>query len=164
MSKSAGMMESAPMAAQASDGLQEVVVANDAKGGELLRAKESADIEEQEEVEQQVQLRENLNETAFCYPTLKTDCDGHVTLSFTLPESLTTWRFMGIANTVDMLYGYIDGEVIAQKDVMIQPNMPRFIREGDNATISSVRVTMPPFLPVCLTPLTIASAVRQSSS
>ena len=137
MSKSAGMMESAPMAAQASDGLQEVVVANDAKGGELLRAKESADIEEQEEVEQQVQLRENLNETAFCYPTLKTDGDGHVTLSFTLPESLTTWRFMGIANTVDMLYGYIDGEVIAQKDVMIQPNMPRFIREGDNATISA---------------------------
>ena len=137
MSKSAGMMESAPMAAQASDGLQEVVVANDAKGGELLRAKEAADIEEQEEVEQKIQLRENLNETAFCYPTLQTDGDGNVTLSFTLPESLTTWHFMGIANTADMLYGYIDGEAIAQKDVMIQPNMPRFIREGDNATISA---------------------------
>ena len=87
--------------------------------------------------EEQVQVRENLNETAFCYPTLQTDNDGNVSLSFTLPESLTTWRFMGIANTADMLYGYIDGETIAQKDVMIQPNMPRFVRMGDQATISA---------------------------
>ena len=144
MSKSADMLESAPMAAQSNDVLYEVV-ANDAKGGEVLKAKEEivvagygvkrqdADAAE----EQQVQVRENLNETAFCYPALKTNSDGNVTLSFTLPESLTTWRFMGIANTTDMMYGYIDGEAIAQKDVMIQPNMPRFIREGDKAQISA---------------------------
>ena len=137
MSKSAGIVESAPMAAQASDAIQEVVVANNVKGDEVLRAKETVDIEEQKEEEQQVQLRDNLNETAFCYPALQSDNDGSVTLSFTLPESLTTWRFMGIANTVDMLYGYIDGEAIAQKDVMVQPNMPRFIREGDKATIAA---------------------------
>ena len=137
MSKSAGIVESAPMAAQASDAIQEVVVANNVKGDEVLRAKETVDIEEQKEEEQQVQLRDNLNETAFCYPALQTDSDGNVSLSFTLPESLTTWRFMGIANTVDMLYGYIDGEAIAQKDVMVQPNMPRFIREGDKATIAA---------------------------
>jgi hypothetical protein len=87
--------------------------------------------------EEQVQVRENLNETAFCYPTLQTDGDGNVSMSFSLPESLTTWRFMGIANTADMLYGYIDGEAIAQKDVMIQPNMPRFVRDGDETTISA---------------------------
>lgn len=144
MSKSADMLESAPMAAQSNDVLYEVV-ANDAKGGEVLKAKEeitvagygvkSQDADGAEE--QQVQVRENLNETAFCYPVLKTDSDGHVTLSFILPESLTTWRFMGVANTVDMMYGYIDSEIIAQKDVMIQPNMPRFIREGDKAQISA---------------------------
>ena len=89
---------------------------------------------------EQVQVRENLNETAFCYPLLETDKDGHAVLKFTLPESLTTWRFMGVANTVDMLYGNIEGEAIAQKELMVQPNIPRFLREGDEAVIS-MRIT-----------------------
>ena len=110
--------------------------------GAVLKAKETVNEQaigsnDESTTEEEVQVRENLNETAFCYPTLQTDSDGNVSLSFTLPESLTTWRFMGIANTADMLYGYIDGEAIAQKDVMIQPNMPRFVREGDDATISA---------------------------
>ena len=119
------------------------IVANDEAAGEVLKAKETIDTAEAalavdgSPVDSPVQVRENLNETAFCYPTLKTDGDGNVTLSFTLSESLTTWRFMGIANTADMLYGSLDGEAVAQKDVMIQPNMPRFIREGDKATISA---------------------------
>ena len=85
----------------------------------------------------EVAVRENLDETAFCYPALETDQDGDIILKFTLPESLTTWRFMGVANTTDMLYGGIEGETIAQKDVMIQPNMPRFIRMGDEAELSA---------------------------
>ena len=93
--------------------------------------------ESQQEQEEEVQVRENLNETAFCYPTLRTDAEGVVRMTFTLPEALTTWRFMGIANTRDMFFGNIEGEAIAQKDVMIQPNMPRFVRMGDNATISA---------------------------
>ena len=93
----------------------------------------------QEEAPEQgdVQLRENLQETAFCYPALETDSEGRVTLKFTLPESLTTWRFMGIAHTADMLSGSIEGEAVAKKDVMIQPNMPRFIRMGDEAQITA---------------------------
>ena len=87
--------------------------------------------------EENVQMRENLNETAFCYPLLTTDEQGQVVMKFTLPECLTTWRFMGVANTVDMLYGYIGGEAVAKKDVMIQPNVPRFIRMGDDAQISA---------------------------
>ena len=82
-------------------------------------------------------VRENLNETAFCYPALTTDSAGLVTLRFTLPESLTTWRFMGVSNTTDMHYGFIEGEAVAKKDVMILPNVPRFIRMGDEATISA---------------------------
>ena len=85
----------------------------------------------------EVTLRENLNETAFCYPAVETDKEGNIVLKFTLPESLTTWRFMGVANTVDMLYGKIEGEAIAQKDVMVQPNMPRFVRMGDDAELSA---------------------------
>ena len=91
--------------------------------------------EESEEPAGGIQMRENLNETAFFYPQLTTDKKGQIAIKFTLPESLTTWRFMGIASTKDMKYGYLDGEAVAQKEVMVQPNMPRFIRTGDQAKI-----------------------------
>lgn len=84
-----------------------------------------------------IQLRENLNETAFFYPALETSGDGSVTFRFTLPESLTTWRFMGMAHTADMYSGMIEGEAVARKDVMVQPNMPRFVRVGDKAGITA---------------------------
>ena len=84
-----------------------------------------------------VQLRENLQETAFFYPQLVADSTGLVTMKFTLPESLTTWRFMGLAHTADMCYGMLEGDAVAQKDLMVQPNMPRFVREGDQATITA---------------------------
>ena len=100
-------------------------------------AAQGAEADGGEAAPQQVQLRENLNETAFFYPQLTTDKDGVVSLKFTLPESLTTWRFMSLAHTKDMCYGNLEGEAVAKKDVMIQPNMPRFIREGDEATISA---------------------------
>ena len=86
---------------------------------------------------QQIQVRENLNETAFFYPQMITDGSGNIALKFTLPESLTTWRFMGLAHTKDMCYGMLESEAIAQKDVMVQPNMPRFIREDDKASITA---------------------------
>lgn len=84
-----------------------------------------------------VQLRENLNETAFFYPRMETDKDGNVNLKFRLPESLTTWRFIGLAHDKDINTGMITGDVVAQKTVMIQPNMPRFVRMGDEATLSA---------------------------
>lgn len=83
------------------------------------------------------QLRENLQETAFFYPNLETDGEGNVSLRFTLPESVTTWRMMGIAHDQDMRHGMIGGEVVARKDVMIQPNMPRFLRQGDESVLSA---------------------------
>ena len=91
----------------------------------------------QETGNEQVQVRENLNETAFFYPQLTTDAEGRVALKFTLPESLTTWRLMALAHTRDMYVGSIVGEAVAQKDVMIQPNVPRFLRDGDQGTISA---------------------------
>lgn len=82
-------------------------------------------------------IRENLNETAFFYPALRTDKDGNITVRFTLPEALTTWRFLGIAHTKDISVGTIEGEAVAQKEVMVQPNMPRFVRVGDKAAITA---------------------------
>ena len=91
----------------------------------------------QETGSEQVQVRENLNETAFFYPQLTTDAEGRVALKFTLPESLTTWRLLGLAHTRDMYVGQIFGEAVAQKDVMIQPNVPRFLRNDDQGTLSA---------------------------
>ena len=124
MKSAAHMMEDADEMAYAS------AQTNDA-------AEEASQEEEQTAGEEQVQMRENLNETAFFYPQLTTDKAGRVVIKFTLPESLTTWRFMGLAHTKDLCYGLLEGETVAQKDVMIQPNMPRFVREGDEATISA---------------------------
>lgn len=84
-----------------------------------------------------VQLRENLSETAYFTPALRTDSKGNVTMTFTLPESMTTWRFMGIAHDRLMNNGSINGETVAKKTVMIQPNMPRFVRSGDKAEITA---------------------------
>ena len=82
-----------------------------------------------------VQVRENLNETAFFYPALESDNNGNVAIRFTLPESVTTWKFMGLAHDKKMRNGLLVDEAVAQKTVMVQPNMPRFLREGDKATI-----------------------------
>ena len=111
--------------------VDEEAVAQDAK--QTTNGADGAD----DEQEPQMEMRENLNETAFFYPQLTTDKDGRVALKFTLPESLTTWRLMGLAHTKDMYYGSISATAVAQKDVMIQPNIPRFVREGDQAVIAA---------------------------
>ncbi len=83
------------------------------------------------------QLRENLIETAFFYPNIESDDKGNAKISFTLPESVTTWRFLGFAHDKEMRYGFIDGETVASKQIMIQPNLPRFLRQGDDAVIKA---------------------------
>ena len=82
-----------------------------------------------------VQIRENLNETAFFYPALESDNQGNVAINFTLPESVTTWKFMGLAHDKEMRNGCLVDEAVAQKTVMVQPNIPRFLREGDKSCI-----------------------------
>ncbi|MBQ7419981.1 MAG: alpha-2-macroglobulin [Prevotella sp.] len=119
------------------------VKGNDEAAGEILKAKEVVEDQKvtdnaaEEKQEESVQLRENMQETAFFYPALVADQEGRVTLRFTLPESLTTWRFMGLAVTPEVQTGTLGGETIAQKDVMLQPNMPRFVRMGDKAQLSA---------------------------
>ena len=109
----------------------------DVEEAEIGALADDAGAAEEEVAEEQVQMRTNLDETAFFMPQLTTDGQGNVVMRFTLPESLTTWRFMGAAHTKDMFCGMIDGEAIARKDVMVQPNMPRFLRHGDRAIITT---------------------------
>jgi len=89
-----------------------------------------------------VQIRTNFAETAFFYPQLKTNKKGEVLLSFTVPESLTRWRFMGLAHTTDLYTGQVEKEVVTQKSFMVMPNLPRFLRQGDNCTLTAKIVNL----------------------
>ncbi|MBQ3644285.1 MAG: hypothetical protein II961_06775 [Candidatus Riflebacteria bacterium] len=87
-----------------------------------------------------VKARSNLNETAFFLPQLRVNEEGIVSIDFDMPESLTTWKFMGFAHGTKLQSGSISQEVITQKELMIQPNAPRFLREGDKIAFT-VKVT-----------------------
>lgn len=83
----------------------------------------------------QVPIRSNFNETAFFYPQLKTDSRGNTSFTFTIPEALTQWKLMTLAHTPDLASGYDERLVVTQKKLMVQPNLPRFVREGDRLEI-----------------------------
>ncbi|MBI3519130.1 MAG: hypothetical protein HY062_07210 [Bacteroidetes bacterium] len=84
-----------------------------------------------------IKARSNFNETAFFFPQLQTNEKGEIIIKFTVPESLTKWKVMGLAHTKDLKIGQFEKEVITQKELMVQPNAPRFFREGDNITFIS---------------------------
>lgn len=84
-----------------------------------------------------VPLRSNFNETAFFFPQLKTDVNGDILVTFTVPESLTSWKVLGVAHTKDLEYTLIQNEVVTQKELMVQTNVPRFIRNGDQVTLTA---------------------------
>lgn len=87
--------------------------------------------------EQNIQPRKNFNETAFFFPDLRTDKEGNVTFEFTVPEALTRWRFLGLAHTKDLSFGQAETNIVTQKPLMVLPNAPRFLREGDRMEFSA---------------------------
>ena len=84
-----------------------------------------------------VKTRTNLNETAFFYPNLETDDEGSLIISFKIPEALTRWKMLGFAHTKDMKFGNVENELITQKELMVVPNPPRFLRENDIIVFTS---------------------------
>ncbi len=98
---------------------------------------EAAEPEEMVEEQGTAVLRSNFAETAFFFPQLQADEKGDIAFSFTLPESLTEWKFMGLAHTQAMDWGQLEASVVARKDFMLKPNMPRFLRQGDVTSIAA---------------------------
>ncbi|MFO0823748.1 MAG: alpha-2-macroglobulin family protein [Gemmataceae bacterium] len=78
-----------------------------------------------------VSARKNLSETAFFFPHLVSNGAGEVRIEFQVPEALTKWKLMAFAHDKNLRSGSINGEVVTAKDLMAQPNPPRFLREGD---------------------------------
>ncbi len=89
-----------------------------------------------------VQVRKNFNETAFFFPDLTTDTAGNVSFSFTIPEALTQWKLMTFAHTKSLASGYTEKTIVTQKPLMVQPNAPRFMREGDRMELSAKIVNL----------------------
>lgn len=90
----------------------------------------------------QVKPRTNFAETAFFYPQLKTDARGNVKFSFTAPESLTRWNVKLLAHTQDLYFGSFDTTAITQKDVMVQMNLPRFVRRSDKLMLNATVINL----------------------
>ncbi len=86
--------------------------------------------------------RTNLNETVFFKPSLKTDKDGNIIISFKMNEALTKWKFLGLAHTKDLEYAVTEKEIVTQKELMVLPNAPRNLRQGDEIVITSKVVNL----------------------
>ncbi len=84
-----------------------------------------------------VTIRKNLQETAFFFPQLQTDKDGNVSFNFTTPEALTKWKLQLLAHTKTLESAISTLETVTQKELMVIPNAPRFLRQGDQITIST---------------------------
>ncbi|SHI88815.1 Uncharacterized conserved protein YfaS, alpha-2-macroglobulin family [Arenibacter nanhaiticus] len=114
-----------------------VVVGFGKQGKEASESQERIDSAFKKDTISQVQIRKNLQETAFFFPQLRTDKDGNVSFSFTSPEALTTWKVQLLAHTKNLESKLISMETVTQKEIMVTPNAPRFLREGDKITIST---------------------------
>jgi uncharacterized protein YfaS (alpha-2-macroglobulin family) len=138
-SASEPVMAAAPMPAPMAEMSQDKMKESVAKPGavvEQIRMEE--EVSEEDPVEPEpVQVRKNFNETAFFLPDLRTDKDGNISFEFTLPEALTRWHFMGLAHTKDAAFSTVSSSIITQKPLMVQPNAPRFMREGDKIEFSA---------------------------
>jgi hypothetical protein len=84
-----------------------------------------------------IHIRKNLQETAFFFPQLLTDKEGNVSFSFTTPEALTKWKLQLLAHTKTLESATSTLTSVTQKELMVTPNAPRFLREGDKITIST---------------------------
>ena len=113
----------------------DVAASADAPGEErarpVAREPSSPDLSQASPDLSQVSPRQNLNETAFFFPHLISSKEGQVKLVFTMPEALTRWKFMGLAHDRQLRFGKIEGSVETAKELMVEPNPPRFLREGD---------------------------------
>ncbi len=113
--------------------LDEVVVVQKDEEAEPPEEPEKQKTEES----QPVKIRSDFRETAFFYPDLKTNENGEVIITFTMPEALTRWKMLGLAYTKDLKIGQVEKELVTQKELMIMPNAPRFFREGDRMIFSA---------------------------
>ena len=131
------LMKNAPMMAMAKTNSSSMPIGSfDVAADEVVTVGYAASGNDAD-VPEAIPMRSDFSETAFFLPQVLTDRSGVATLKFTMPESVTTWRFMALAHDKEMRYALMDTTALTQKKVMVQAKMPRFLRVGDKATISA---------------------------
>lgn len=134
-----GVFAGALMSKEETGKAVELSITNDMAVADVVFQEEAVSVAPQaakgDQNEQEV--RSNFAETAFFYPQLRTNEKGEVSFEFTMPQSLTKWKFMGFANTKDMNTGMLEAYTVTSKEFMIVPNMPRFVRVGDDSSIAA---------------------------
>ena len=116
-----------------SNSLDEIVVS-----GYAIKEKKDETIKEEEKISLEgIQARKNFKETAFFFPQLKTDKNGQVVFSFTMPEALTRWKLQLLAHSKTLKSATKTLQTVTQKELMVVPNAPRFLREKDTITLSA---------------------------
>ncbi len=91
----------------------------------------------EKEVDLSAFVRTNLNETAYFNHSLHSDEDGNICLSFQMPETMTTWRLLGLVHDEKMRYSMLDTTCVAKKDIIVKPNAPRFLRQSDRSIFAA---------------------------
>ncbi|HEU4861873.1 MAG TPA: alpha-2-macroglobulin family protein, partial [Chitinophagaceae bacterium] len=142
-----GVAMAAPAAQKKGVDLQEVIVTDEKPLGDLYFSRLKTDSvalnkDVSPEQDKSIQIRKNFNETAFFFPDLKTNENGDIEFSFTMPEALTRWKFQALFHTKELAFGYSSKEIVTQKQLMVQPNPPRFLREGDKIEFSTKIVNL----------------------
>ncbi len=130
-----GVKFTAPVVAEDDTAIM-TVSANEIEKKEEAPVGEAA-VNPQPLAQQPFQVRRDFRETAFFYPSIVTDSAGSLVLQFSAPESLTKWKIMGLAHSKNLEYGLVEKEVITRKELMVFPNAPRFVRQGDTVVFSS---------------------------
>lgn len=126
-------------------GLSKRMVVSDVQLEEVEEVREEGSSSSDHEVrtsQQPVQVRKDFKETAFFFPDLRTDSAGNISFSFTMPEAVTRWKWLTFAHSRDLSLGYSETTIATQKQLMVQPNAPRFLREGDRMELSTKIVNL----------------------
>ena len=89
------------------------------------------------QAEEPLKVRTNFNETAFFFPQLRTDAEGNVSFTFTMPEALTQWKWQVLAHSKQAGFASLERTIVTQKTLMVQTNVPRFLRQGDKVELSA---------------------------
>jgi hypothetical protein len=82
-------------------------------------------------------LRESDVKTALWRPMLTSDDKGNVQVEFEAPNFNTTWIAQAVAWDKKAIGSTWMAEVLTQKPLMVRSNMPRFLRQGDKATLAA---------------------------
>lgn len=146
MQRSGAVLEEMQMSAEAPTASSAPAPAPEGKGAmtdSVVITNERSDDTAQGDDKQQdadlsdVKARSNLNETVFFFPRLETDAEGNIIIKFTMNEALTRWKLLGFAHTKDLKYSLTQQEIVTQKELMVTPNAPRFMRQKDELVFTA---------------------------